>query len=375
MKKLTLTLTWLTFLGLRTVNGGTLTYQVTEIGPVLSAWTGDNDPVNLAINNAGQVAGTSAFGSATPHAFLYTPGSGMQDLGTIGPYGISVGKGLDDSGRVTGWFYGNDPASGPHAFVYTPGGGIQDLGTALSPAQGNSLGLGINDSGKVTGATVLADGQTRAYVDSGSNIQYLGPKSSYGLAINAGGQVTGFFDDGDANQAFLYTPGAGIREIDTLDGDSSVGTAVNANGWVTGWVVVEDQTRAFLYKAATGMSDLGTLPRGYASYGLGINSSGWVVGEFGPQGAAYSAFLYRDGTGLVDLNSLIDPSLGIHLTAAYGINDEEQIVATDGTNAFVLTPALSATASVATAEPASTLLVIGGLAILIGRTRITGKAS
>jgi hypothetical protein len=52
--------------------------------------------------------------------------------------------------------------------------------------------------------------------------------------------------------------------------------------------------------------------------------------------------LYKRGVGMVDLNSLIDPSSGWVLLQAIGINDSGQIVGQgqfDGqTRAFLLTP-------------------------------------
>jgi len=51
------------------------------------------------------------------------------------------------------------------------------------------------------------------------------------------------------------------------------------------------------------------------------------------------AFLYTDGTGIRDLNNLIDPSLGWELLRANAINDQGQIVGLGalsgiGTHAF-----------------------------------------
>ena len=68
------------------------------------------------------------------------------------------------------------------------------------------------------------------------------------------------------------------------------------------------------------MTDLGTLSGDTISEALGINDLGQVVGYSGGRG-----FLYSGGT-MVDLNSLVDPSLECNLQAM-GINDRQQIVA------------------------------------------------
>jgi probable HAF family extracellular repeat protein len=66
---------------------------MTDLGEVFDA--------PLAINNAGQIAGSAVFaGDAQPHAFLHSGGV-MTDLGTLG-WTYSVAVGLNDAGQVIG---------------------------------------------------------------------------------------------------------------------------------------------------------------------------------------------------------------------------------------------------------------------------------
>ena len=86
------------------------------------------------------------------------------------------------------------------------------------------------------------------------------------------------------------------------------------------------------------MTDLGTL--GGDSFGEGINKAGQVTGYFfTPNGTAIHAFLYSNGQ-MMDLNDLIDPALHITLDDARAINDNGQIVASNGSNGhdYLLTP-------------------------------------
>src|SRR5207302_1053292 len=87
---------------------------------------------------------------------------------------------------------------------------------------------------------------------------------------------------------------------------------------------------------------------GFGSSALAINNSGQVVGEDDlgadvPFSPPMRAVFYSDGQ-ITDLNDLIDPALGIRLTAAVGINDNGQIVADGGLadnagqHGFLLTP-------------------------------------
>ncbi len=107
-----------------------------EIGDLGSGWS-----FALAINNCGQVAGTSDNADGDGRAFRYTPGFGMEDLGIIetwenqkknrfGRADYSHGRDLNDSGVVVG-----NAAAGMqkgsfanHAFSES-GQGMVDLGT------------------------------------------------------------------------------------------------------------------------------------------------------------------------------------------------------------------------------------------------------
>ncbi len=88
------------------------------------------------INNLGQVVGSSTVGG-TLRAFLWSPGMGMQDLGTIDGLDSAQANGINDSGQIIGTS-GNYNIEHPslftmlldaHAFVYTAATGMQDLGT------------------------------------------------------------------------------------------------------------------------------------------------------------------------------------------------------------------------------------------------------
>jgi hypothetical protein len=64
---------------------------------------------------------------------------------------------------------------------------------------------------------------------------------------------------------------------------------------------------------------------------LGINDAGTIVGYSGPEG-----FIYTPETGLQNLNSFIDPSLGIDIVAALDINNAGEILAKTSDGAEVI---------------------------------------
>jgi probable HAF family extracellular repeat protein len=76
------------------------------------------------------------------------------------------------------------------------------------------------------------------------------------------------------------------------------------------------------------MRDLGMLPltavdTSNISVGYGINGAGDVVGySTRSNNTARSAFIWQSNTGLVNLNTLIDPALGWDLLEAHAISED-----------------------------------------------------
>ena len=143
--------------------GGT---WVSDHGPSAALWENGVGTVLIdrgvatAINNAGQVVGSSTDG----HAYRYdsAPGSGgiIHDLGTLGGTLFSHAYDINDSGQVVGDSY--SAGNGQHAFLYngTPGSGgvMVDLGTLGGTSYSHSHAYGINDAGFVVGEADRAAG-------------------------------------------------------------------------------------------------------------------------------------------------------------------------------------------------------------------------
>ena len=94
-------------------------------------------------------------------------------------------------------------------------------------------------------------------------------------------------------------------------------TGMNSSGQVVGAITSVGQ-QAVLYSNGT-LTSLGTLNE-VSSYPQGINDSGQVVGEAYTTGVSSRAFLYENNK-MIDLNTLIDPSLGLTLYDATAINN------------------------------------------------------
>jgi probable HAF family extracellular repeat protein len=104
-----------------------------------------------AINDLGEVAGLSHDANGTQRAFVWTAEGGMVDIGDLG--GRAFATGINNLGQVTG---GSSIVAGEsfplHAFRYTTGEGMKDLGDF---GYGGVTGVSdINDDGHVVGGAL-----------------------------------------------------------------------------------------------------------------------------------------------------------------------------------------------------------------------------
>lgn len=255
-----------------------------------------------AVNITGLIVGDSTVPGLYTHAVIFHNGA-VKDLGTINGGQNSSAAAVNDLGYVAG----NSNVSSTdnvttHAFVTTSRGALKDLGTLAGT--GSSEAFGINDFGVIVGQSTTANGDVHG---------------------------------------FTYENGKFV-DIGTLGGSTSAAVAVDQIGIVAGYASVtgDTNTHAITYYRGK-ITDLGVLDQG-DSFALAINDLLQVVGVSGLNSTdgVIHAFLYSAGK-LLDLNNLIDPSLGITLTSASAINDRGQIVASGTDNlgnpaTFLLTP-------------------------------------
>jgi probable HAF family extracellular repeat protein len=348
-------------------------FTVTDLGTL-----GGTESFGSGLNASGQVTGASyTTGDAAYHAYLWKPttpngASGTKtDLGTLGGT-QSFGNGLNASGQASGESFTTSDAA-THAFLWkptTPGGASGTMYDLLTLGGTNSYAYGINATGQVTGASdKTGDSKTHTFLwkpstpngASGTmyNLGSLGGRESNGSAINASGQVAGSsLTNGDAAyHAFLWKPttpngtSGAMHDLGTLGGTESFGGTINASGQVAGFSYTTGDAayHAYLWTPTTPngtsgtMQDLATLG-GLNSYSYNVAAGGQVVGASEVQVTSdhTHAFLYTSGSGMVDLNTLIDPLSGWELSDAAGINDAGQITGQGLINheyhAYLLTP-------------------------------------
>jgi len=330
-------------------SAGAQMYNLTDLG----ALPDQKESKPAAINNEGQVAGTSG-----QSAFRYTETAKekMEDVGRHSAKGIHRGFGINGSGVVVG-----DSSFGmnySHAAVFMNGSAV-DLGT-LKQGGAFSRANGINISGQVVGfssekpdyaygrAFIVSTFDRRGMRDLGT----LGGAYAQAWSINDFGFVTGNSqiknDLGNVgpSHAFIWQAEKGMMDLGTLGGDFSYGTFINSSNHVVGYSTIKDENKdrihAFFYDG-TEMIDLGSLGgasmESDRSFALGINANDQVVGysylppqgevRFGPtpQPVQAVAFVWN-GKVMLDLNGLIgDASKNYQLDAAVAINEKGQIAA------------------------------------------------
>jgi probable HAF family extracellular repeat protein len=249
--------------------------------------------VAYGVNDRGQVVGSSATAVSQGQPFLWQQGQGMTSLGDL-PGGIVNGsaRAINIKGQVAGFSHVSE---GARPFLWTQDQGMRDLGY-LPGGAGNGVAYDINAAGQVvgfSGARAFLWQETTGMVDLALE------QPSQALAINDAGQIVGR----TGNSAFLWENG--------------------------------------------GVTDLGTLEHPGLVYTqpTDINRAGQVVGLSAATSGALP-FFWQQGSGIVDLNSLLDPTdplqAATRLVRASAINDRGQILAAglvDGVSqTLLLTP-------------------------------------
>lgn len=276
-------------------------YTVTDLGTL-----GGSTTAAVALSANGLAAGWGVDPLGNTEALIFG-GAGPTNLWSNGQ-----ATGINSLGRISGTAWTNGAVHG----VVWSGSGTVDLGA-------NTSAIAINDAGQVAGSGTHAFYQNGATTDLGT---LAGGNWSLAEGLSGNGNVAGYGDAASGIRGLVWSPGAGLQQLDTLGGNNSYGMSVNDAGEVAGSAAIAS---GYLHAASWlngTVADLGTLG-GNNSYAYGINDLGVMVGYSWLSGNnATDAFIVLDGV-MVDLNSLLSPpESGWVITAAYGVNNRNQIV-------------------------------------------------
>jgi len=303
-------------------------YRITDMGELGEGEPGEDGIA--ALNDAGQIAGTTPGAGDMARGFLWGAGREVP-LGTLPKHHASIAYGLNSRGQVAGASY--NIASRGRAFLWD--GAPHRIGSL--PGFPYSEARGVNDAGQVAGSSETGGHDrwratvARAFLwDAGemTDLGTLGGPYSRAYGINNAGVVVGKADTSVFGQTHAFAwSGGQMQDLGTLGGANSLAYHINDRGQAVGYseVGVGETRHAFLY-ADGQMRDLGAVPGLDDSVAYDVNSAGEAVGTAAsaPDAASQRALLWRNGQ-TVDLSRLLPPNSGWTLDEARAINDRGQI--------------------------------------------------
>lgn len=292
-------------------------YSVKDLGRV----SGFNRFMGTGINATGQASVSSAQSGYTGHALFYN-GANLLDLGTLGgSNNQSQARGINNQGWVVGW--ANNKANSIRPALWKNGG----AGTDILGKNGQAIAINNASSPQITGTYSDAKG-SHAFLWRNGGFQTLAFRQ--GNAINDLGQIAGStqLSGNSYLTACFWSASTGVVNLPAL----AVGQATEALGINNVGVSVGEARDASGVPHAVSwqggsIRDLG-IPAGWGwTRASAINDNGVIVGgSGGSAGNPGVAWRWDATAGMVDLNTLIDPSLQIQFQWATGINANGQIV-------------------------------------------------
>lgn len=249
----------------------------------------DLEPFRFAanLNENGQIAGVKLIkGTAYPAVFDAASG----DVSVCGSFGgtqnglVGQARAINVIGQAVGYSFLPDNFRF-HAFLWT-NGVMQDLGCLPGQREGACYALAndVNDRGIVVGAEQPIGFSLQyafAYMNGTmQNIAPFGSESSSATAVNASGQIVGFFLNTEGKiHGFLRT-GATVEDIGVGLRDTRMND-VNDDGVVVGTTRLGEQTHAVIYEHGE-LTDLNSLLSDDSDVVLtqanGINNAGVIAG-------------------------------------------------------------------------------------------------
>jgi probable HAF family extracellular repeat protein len=319
------------------------------------------------LNDVGQIAGRSTNGAGIQHAFVWSAGGGMLDLGVLPGASESGAAAINNFGVVTGTSDGV-PIQPPRAFRWSLSTGMENLGAFTTGLVSSSFGSALNDAGLIAGSSDTATGARQAFAWTRTaglvNIDTLNSYDALVVAVGAKGEVAGNRIASLASpfyHPFLWTPATGMVDLGTAGGTEAFVLAMSPRLHIAGLIDLPDgNQRAMSWTRATGIRNLGTLG-GPSSRAIDVNGKGQIVGYADNKAGDNRAFVWTAKQGMLDLNKYLRHAPpGLVLDDALSINDSGAIVATSNAGLVLLRPDNGCTCGHALGPVAAPSLVKAG---------------
>lgn len=282
---------------------------------------GVTSSVAFAINDRNEIVGTLDT-PAGRRAYRWANTQTTDLGGFTEPAAEGIAYNINNHGVVIGTAENGD---GRRAFTWANGAATR-LPT-LAGGRPIDAAYGINDAGDVVGISGTADNPAAVLWRAGqpTRLATLDARFPQGeaYAINASGAIAGGSGTPLGLAPVLWTAAGTAVDLGRLPGaqeEFGLALALSEANHVVGVASARTGRHAFLWDAGR-LTDLGDLPGGGdLSIGYGVNDRGHVVGssqvrdgEGDSQSATqpallHHAFFWSPKTGMVDLNSLIDPA-------------------------------------------------------------------
>jgi uncharacterized membrane protein len=314
-------------------HAGEVRYRVVPL--VNNEQIGAHSSWGRGINQFGDVTGSYTIDMGTnavayPYTyesrpFVYKNETGFATLIATNTPFFGFSSGINDRGQVAFWGTPDNRVS--YVYRYTPGVGIEWLGTFGDGA--GDVASGINNRGDVVGRSEVLDGVHGwefpfLYTDATGIMQMEGPVENFeggARAINDLGHIAL-----SSYGIYLYKPGFQTNLFTMLYYGNGIPYSINNRDVIVGDGIDEwGGQRATLYD---GLTNHFLTPSGLKARALGINDNNVVVGEEWAVGSSPRAFLWTERDGLMWVNDFIEVGWAVSETS--GINDRGQIAAVGG---------------------------------------------
>ena len=270
-----------------------------------------NSGATIASDNGSVIAGWTGRDADHGHAFRWTSGGGMVDLGAIGG-GFSIPAAMSSDGSVivgesrspsTGW---------PTAFRWSLTGGMAPI--MNDPAVYSSSASAVSSDGSVVAGGYVANfgGASLAHcfrwdpMDGAVDLGTLGYEAVLGGMSSDGRTIVGYSATLDGvMRGFRWSVDAGMVELPVPAGETgdSQALAVSADGGVIAGTVVSaiDGGLRGARWSSSGVESLGDLGGGYSSPQRISGDGSTIVGTAIDSSGVFVPFIWRAVGGMVAL--------------------------------------------------------------------------